>query len=132
MHAVFMTFEYSGDSNALTKTLNAFADTLNEERGLVSNTWMRDGATIGGFHMFRTMQAADRFLKSGRMRALTANSRVSGVYVQIFSALTNVAAPLMTSDLMMQPADGIAAGDAIAWSSDRAPSDGAPAGTSVA
>lgn len=118
MHAVFMTFEFSGSSGELTKAFSGFADTLNEASGLVTNTWMRDGSTIGGFHVFRTSQAAEAFLKSGRVRALAANSRVSDFYVRLFSTLTNTGASLAESAMAMQVADG-ATGDAVpVWQSD--------------
>ena len=121
MHAVFMTFEFSGGSGELTKTFSEFADTLNEASGLVMNTWMRDGSTIGGFHVFRTTQAAEQFLKSGRVRALAANPSVSGFYVRLFSTLTSTGATLAESALVMQAADG-ASGDASpVWQSDVVP-----------
>ena len=118
MHAVFMTFEFSGGSGELTKTFSGFADTLNEASGLVTNTWMRDGSTIGGFHVFRTTQAAEHFLKSGRVRALAANPRVSDLYVRLFSTLTNTGAPLAEGALVMQAADGANGDTSPVWQGD--------------
>lgn len=121
MHAVFMTFEFSGGSGELTTTFSGFADTLNEASGLVTNTWMRDGSTIGGFHVFRTTQAAEQFLKSGRVRALAVNPSVSDFYVRLFSTLTHTGATLAESALVMQAADG-ASGEALpVWQGDTIP-----------
>lgn len=121
MHAVFMTFDFSGDSRKLMQAVSGFADTLNEARGLVTHTWMRDGSTIGGFHVFRTSQAAENFLKSGRVRALAANPDVSDFYVRLFSTLANTGATLAESAMVMQAADG-ADGDATpVWQSDVIP-----------
>jgi hypothetical protein len=120
MHAVFMTFEFSGGNGELTKAFSGFADTLNEAGGLVTNTWMRDGSTIGGFHLFRTTQAAERFLKSGRMRALAANPRVSDFYVRLFSTLTNTGATLAENAMMTQAADGASGDTSPVWQNDAA------------
>jgi hypothetical protein len=121
MHAVFMTFEFSGGSGELTNMFGGFADALSEARGLVTHTWMRDGSTIGGFHVFHTVQAAEQFLKSGRVRALAAHPRVSDFYVRLFSTLTSTGATLAESAMVMHVADG-ADGDATpVWQGDVIP-----------
>jgi hypothetical protein len=121
MHAVFMTFEFSGGGGELTKTFNGFADILNEASGLVTNTWMRDGSTIGGFHVFRTSQAAEGFLRSGRMRALETNPRVSNFYVRLFSTLTSTGAPIAESAMVMQASDGAPGDVSPVWQGDTIP-----------
>jgi hypothetical protein len=121
MHAVFMTFEFSGGSGELTKAFSGFADILNEASGMVTNTWMRDGSTIGGFHVFRTTQAAEGFLKSGRVRALAANPSVSDFYVRLFSTLTNADATVADPALMTQAADGASNEMPPVWQGDVVP-----------
>lgn len=121
MHAVFMTFEFSGGSSELTKMCGGFADALNEASGMVTHTWMRDGSTIGGFHVFHTAQAAEQFLKSGRVRALAAHPRVSDFYVRLFSTLSNTGATLAESAMIMHMADNADADSAPVWQSDVVP-----------
>ena len=82
---------------------------------------MRDGATVGGFHVFDTSQAAERFLKSGRMRALAANPWVSDLYVRIFSTLTPTGATFSDSAIAMQAADAAASDTLAAWQSEHNP-----------
>lgn len=120
MHAVFMTFEFSGGSGELATTLDGFAEALNEASGLVTNTWMQDGSTVGGFHVFRTLQAAESFLKSGRMRALAANLGVSDIYIQVFSTLTHIGAALAESAMVSQ-ADSAIGGGTPVWQGDVVP-----------
>lgn len=118
MHAVFLTFEYSGQSNDLARTFGAYMDSVPGEAGVVTCTWMADGATVGAFYVFQNSDAAECFLRSARMCALAAQPGVYDLYIRHFSTLNTVstAIPTSISDLRT---DGVMAGDACAvWQAD--------------
>ena len=54
--------------------------------------------------MFPGSEAAERFLKSPNMRALTAHPEVSEFYVRHFSTLTSLNTALPVSAVTLQPA----------------------------
>lgn len=120
MHAVFLTFDYSGQSDDLATTFGTYMDSVPGEAGVVTSTWMADGSTVGAFYVFQNSDAAERFLKSSRMCALAAQPGVFDLYIRHFSTLSaaNAAMPASISALR---SDGVLAGDACAvWQADMA------------
>jgi hypothetical protein len=99
MHAVFLTFEYAGDR--LAEVLDTYATFVGRDQGMVSCTWMNDGPIVGGFCMFESVDAAERFLDSPRMRALAAHPDVSDFYIQHFSTLSAISSALPSNTAML-------------------------------
>jgi hypothetical protein len=87
MHAVFITFRSSADLDDLAGPFTEYAHRLESVRGLAFKTWLRDGATLGGFHVFTDRSAADAYMGSEMVATLTANATFSGVEVRHFAVL---------------------------------------------
>lgn len=109
MHAVFLTFEFAGQDRELNRTFSDYAEALVDIPEMVTRTWMKDGSTIGGFYVFRSIDAAERFLSSARIRALALHPSVSDFYVRHFSTLGSIGAALPHSPVELHssiPASG--------------------------
>ena len=57
MHAVLITFTSSASLDDLKAPFTDYANALRGVEGLVSKTWIREGSTVGGFHIFTSRQA---------------------------------------------------------------------------
>ena len=60
--------------------------------GLVAKTWIRDGSTLGGFHIFASREAADSYLKSDMVAGLTSNEAFSEFLIRHFDVLEEFSA----------------------------------------
>lgn len=87
MHAVLITFKSAASLEELAEPFEEYARALCDVEGLVSKTWVNDGATIGGFHIFTTRDAADRYLDSAMVDGLTSNPSFHGFEVRHFTVL---------------------------------------------
>ena len=73
MHAVLITFQSSASVEQVAEPFAAYAEGLRDVSGLILKTWIRDGETLGGFHVFSSRSDADRYLASEKVAGLTAN-----------------------------------------------------------
>ena len=73
MHAVLITFQSSASVEALAEPFAAYAEALREVPCLILKTWIKDGDTLGGFHVFSSRSDADRYLASKMVAGLTAD-----------------------------------------------------------
>jgi len=73
MHAVLVTFQSSVPIEALAEPFAAYADEMTRVSGLICKTWIKDGDTLGGFHVFANRSDADRYLESDLVAGLTSN-----------------------------------------------------------
>lgn len=87
MHAVLITFRSSADLDDLAGPFTEYAHGLERVRGLAFKTWIRDGATLGGFHVFVDRVAADAYLGSEMVAGLTANAAFADFAVRHFAVL---------------------------------------------
>lgn len=87
MHAVLITFTSSADLDDLVGPFTEYATALQGVEGLVSKTWIQDGATLGGFHLFTDRRAAEAYLASAMVAGLTANAAFSGFAIRHFAVL---------------------------------------------
>ena len=87
MHAVLITFQSSANLDDLAGPFTDYATALQRVAGLVSKTWIRDGATLGGFHIFADRRAADAYLASELVAGLTANDAFAGFEIRHFAVL---------------------------------------------
>ena len=87
MHAVLITFRSSADPDALAEVFARHAAALQGVPGLVMKTWLCDGETLGGFHLFATREAAEEYLASDLAAWLAAHPAFSGHAVRHFALL---------------------------------------------
>jgi len=87
MHAVLITFRSSADLDDLVGPFTEYATALQGVAGLVAKTWIRDGATLGGFHLFADRRAADAYLGGEMVAGLTTNAAFSDFEVRHFAVL---------------------------------------------
>ncbi len=73
MHAVLITYQSAVEPEALGGALAAHARAIAAAPGLVAKTWLRDGATLGGFYLFADRAAADAYLDGALVAALAAH-----------------------------------------------------------
>ena len=85
MHAVLITFQWSANLDDLAAPFTAYARALQQVPGLVFKTWIQDGKTLGGFHVFTNRRAADAYLGSEMVAVVTANDAFSGFAIRHFA-----------------------------------------------
>jgi len=73
MHAVLITFHSVAAVEDLAGPFGEYAEALRSVHGLVSKTWIKDGDTLGGFHVFGSRAEADTYLGSEMVAGLTSN-----------------------------------------------------------
>jgi hypothetical protein len=100
MHAVLITFQSTADLDSLIEPFTDYAHALATVPGLVTKTWLRDGATLGGFHLFTGRGMAESYLNSTMVAGITANSAFSEFRIQHYSVLEELSQITGT----MQPA----------------------------
>ncbi len=79
MHAVLITFTSSAPLSDLHAPFSEYAEALTGVPGLIMKTWIHDGSTVGGFHLFESRAAADRYL-GGDLCATVLNNPSFGAF----------------------------------------------------
>lgn len=92
MHAVLVTFQSSASIEALAEPFAAYAEALCSVPGLIFKTWIKDGETLGGFHVFSGRGAADRYLGSEMVAGLTANPAFANFSIERYDVLGDLSA----------------------------------------
>jgi len=92
MHAVLITFKSAAGLDDLKGPFTDYANALQAIGGLVSKTWIRDGSTFGGFHIFTSRKTADGYLGSDLAAGLMANEAFSEFEVRHFDVLDALSA----------------------------------------
>ena len=92
MHAVLITFTSSAGLSELQGPFTDYAHALRSMTGLVAKTWIRDGSTLGGFHIFTSREAADNYLSSDLAAGLTSNPAFSDFQIRHFDILEELSA----------------------------------------
>lgn len=87
MHAVMITFQSAVGLDTLAGPFADYGQGLQSVPGLLAKTWIQDGATLGGFHVFTSRAAAEGYLASAMVADLTANPAFSGFEVRHFGVL---------------------------------------------
>ena len=87
MHAVLITFQSTAEFDSLVGPFTDYAHALATVPGLVTKTWLRDGATLGGFHLFTGRAAAESYLNGTMVAGITANPAFGEFRIQHFSVL---------------------------------------------
>ena len=60
--------------------------------GLVSKTWIHDGNTLGGFHVFTSRATADAYLGSDMAAGLIANPALSDFSIDHYEIIDELSA----------------------------------------
>ncbi len=101
MHAVLITFQSSANLDDLVEPFTEYATALQRVPGFVVKTWIQDGATLGGFHVFTDRRAADAYLASAMVAGLTTHAAFSSFDVRHFAVLEELSritgSPLITA-----------------------------------
>ena len=92
MHAVLITFTSSASLDALKAPFTDYAKALRGVKGLVAKTWIREGTTLGGFHIFTRQEEAENYLKSQMVAGLTSNKAFSNFQIRHFDVLDELSA----------------------------------------
>ena len=77
MHAVLITFRSTAAVEDLAGPFGEYAEALCSVPGLISKTWIGDGETLGGFHVFESRAEAETYLGSEMVAGLTSNPAFS-------------------------------------------------------
>ncbi len=92
MHAMLITFESTADLDDLKGPFTDYANALQGVVGLVCKTWIRDGSTLGGFHIFTSREDADSYVSSDLVAGLTSNEAFSEFQIRHFDVLDELSA----------------------------------------
>jgi hypothetical protein len=92
MHAVLITFTTEATLDTLAGPFTDYAHGLCSMNGLVSKTWIRDGETLGGFHVFTSRATADAYLESDMAAGLIANQAFSDFAIHHYEILDALSA----------------------------------------
>ena len=92
MHGVLITFESTAEMDDLKGPFTDYANALHGMVGLVCKTWIRDGSTLGGFHIFTSREDADAYLGSDLAAGLIANEAFSEFQIRHFDVLDEFSA----------------------------------------
>ncbi len=90
MHAVLITVRSSAAPDELADLFARHAEALQGVPGLVMVTWLRDGETLGGFHLFATRATAEEYLASGVLATLAAHPAFVARAVRHFAVLSEL------------------------------------------
>jgi hypothetical protein len=92
MHAVYITFTSSATLGDLKGPFTEYANALKDRDGLVAKTWIHDGTTLGGFHIFTDRSKAEAYLNSEMAAGLTSNPAFSNFEIRHFDILDELSA----------------------------------------
>jgi hypothetical protein len=87
MHAVLITFQSTAELESLIGPFTDYAHDLVTVPGLLTKTWLRDGATLGGFHLFTGRAAAESYLNGTKVAGITANPAFGEFRIQHYTVL---------------------------------------------
>lgn len=87
MHALLITFRSTIPLSDLDQPFREYADALCRVPGLIAKTWLKDGETLGGFHVFTSRAEADAYLGSEMVAGLTATEGFSGFSIEHFDVV---------------------------------------------
>jgi hypothetical protein len=90
MHALLITFRSATPPDALAAPLAAHAALLRGMPGLITRTWLHDGAILGGFYVFAGRRAAEGYLASELVASLIANPAFSEFRIRHFGVLEDL------------------------------------------
>jgi len=90
MHAVLITFTSAAPLDELAAPFGEYADALCGVSGLVAKTWIKDGETLGGFHVFTSRAEADGYLGSEMVAGLTSSPAFTDFAIAHFDVIDDL------------------------------------------
>ncbi len=87
MIAFLITCSSSASTVTLIEWFAQHAEALQRVPGLVMKTWLHDGETLGGFHLFATLESAEEYLASDLVASLAAHPAFTACAVRHFAVL---------------------------------------------
>ena len=104
MHAVLITFTSSAALGDLREPFEQYAEALTGVDGLVMKTWIADGSTLGGFHVFRDAESADRYLSGALCATVIGNPAFTEFAVTHFDVIDELSAMTGSPSAALAPA----------------------------
>lgn len=101
MHGMLITFTSTVDLADLEAPFRDYANGLRSIDGLVCKTWLQNGTTLGGFHVFTSRDAAERYLASSMVAGLTGNPAFSGFEIRHWDVLDELSFITRTPQLAL-------------------------------
>lgn len=92
MYGLLVTFETKIPLADLAEPFTDYANALNNVAGLLTKTWLNDGDTVGGFHLFADKQAAESYLQSELAQGLMATDGFDAFESRGFEVLEELSA----------------------------------------
>jgi hypothetical protein len=92
MHAVLITFTSAASLDQVAEPFERYAHALRAVPGLVMKTWIADGSTLGGFHIFDDPSHADNYLTGELLATVTANPIFTDFHVTRFDIIDTLSA----------------------------------------
>ncbi len=92
MHAVLITFTSTATLDQVAEPFERYAHALRAIPGLVMKTWIADGTTLGGFHIFDDTSHADGYLNSELLATVKSNPAFSDFRVTRFDVIDTLSA----------------------------------------
>jgi hypothetical protein len=92
MHAVLITFHSAAALEDLRQPFLEGAKAIRDVPGLLSKTWLHDGATFGGFYLFSDADAGQAYLDGEIISATKAVPAFSAFKVEQFTVLEEFSA----------------------------------------
>jgi Putative mono-oxygenase ydhR len=92
MHAVLITFTSSVTLDQLATPFAEYAEALRSVPGLVMKTWIADGSTLSGFHIFIDASTADTYLNGELCRSILNNPTFTSFDVRHFETIDSLSA----------------------------------------
>jgi hypothetical protein len=92
MHAVLITFHSAVAFDDLRQPFLEGAEAIRDVPGLISKTWLQNGATLGGFYLFTDGDAAQAYLDGPIITETKAVPAFSEFKVEQFTVLEEFSA----------------------------------------
>ena len=90
MHAVLIKFQSTVPVGDLAAPFQEYAEALCGVPGLIAKTWIKDGETLGGFHIFRSRAEADSYLGGEMVAGLTGTEGFSDFVIEHFDVIDDL------------------------------------------
>jgi hypothetical protein len=92
MHAVLITFHSEASLDELWEPFLESAPAIRDVPGLISKSWLRQGATLGGFYLFTDGDAAQTYLDGAIISEIKAMPAFSDFRVERYDVIEAMSA----------------------------------------
>ena len=99
MYGLLITFYATNPLDELEAPFTEYARALRSMPGLLSKAWIRDGDSLGGFHLFADRASAEAYLASDLATGLRATDGFDDFEIRGFEVLDELSALTGVRDL---------------------------------